>query len=120
MTASQQFKQTRTQRIYVESTGINGKNDYSDLPNINHQHCSSTTKYFAKGLEKCKILFNYLCKDVENLDNFGCTKASMLISNEDTVWECNNYSYQHKKTLHCAEKKAYAYGTWVITFFDKI
>ena len=60
----------------------NGKVDYSDLPTIIHQHCSPTTEYFAKGLEKCKILYNYLCKDVENLDDFGCPKASKLISNK--------------------------------------
>ena len=98
----------------------NGKVDYSDLPTIIHQHCSPTTEYFAKGLEKCKILSNYLCKDVENLHNFGCPKASKLISNEGIIWECSNYPYRHKKTLHCAEKKAYAYGTRVLNFFDKI
>ena len=95
----------------------NGKVDYADLPTIVYQPCSPTTEYFAKGLEKCKILSNYLCKDVENLDNFGCPKASKLISNEDTIWECSNYPFRHKKTLHCAEKKAYAYGTWVLNFF---
>ena len=31
-----------------------------------------------------------------------------------------SYMQRHKKTLHCAEKKAYAYGTWVLNFFDKI
>ena len=87
----------------------NGKVDYSDPPTIIHQHCSPTTKYFAKGLEKCKIL-----------SDFGCPKASKLISNEDTIWECSNYPYRHKKTLHCAEKKGYAYGTWALNFFVKI
>ena len=98
----------------------NGKNDYSDLPTIIHQHCSPTTEYFAKVLEKCKVLSNYLCKVVENLDNFGCPKASKLISNKDTIWECSNYPYRHKRTLSCAEKKAYAYENWVPSFFDKI
>ena len=91
----------------------NGKVDYSDLPTTIHL----PTEHFAKGLEKCKILSNYFCRDVENLDNYGCPKASKLISNEDTIWERSNCPYQHKKTLHWAEKKAYAYGTSVLNFF---
>ena len=98
----------------------NRKNDYSDPPTIIHQHCSPTTEYFANVLEKCKVLSNYLCKDVENLDDFGCPKASKLISNEDIIWESSNYPYRHKKTLNCAEKKTYAYENWVLNFFDKI
>ena len=40
--------------------GINWNNGkvYSDLSTILHQHCSPATKYFAKGLEKYKILSN--------------------------------------------------------------
>ena len=60
----------------------NGKVDYSVHPTIINQHCSPTTEYFAKGLENCKILSNYLCKDVEHLDDFGCPKVSKLIFNE--------------------------------------
>ena len=25
-----------------------------------------------------------------------------------------------KKTYHCAERKAYAYGTWTLVFFDNV
>ena len=101
--------------------GINwnhGKLDYSELAFIIHQHCSPTTEYFAKGLEKCKILSPYLCKDVENLDDLGCPKASKLLEYKDVEWNCSNYPYRHKKTLHCAEKKAYVYGIWTLNFFD--
>ena len=52
----------------------NGKLEYTELSSIIHQHCSPTTEYFAKGLEKCNLLSNYLCKDVENLDDLGCPK----------------------------------------------
>ena len=103
--------------------GINwnhGQLDYSELAFIIHQHCSPTTKYFAKGLEKCKILSPYLCKDVENLDYLGCPKASKLLENHDAEWNCSNYPYRHKKTLHCAEIKTYAYGKCTLNFFDNI
>ena len=103
--------------------GINwnhGKLDYSELAFTIHQHCSQTTEYFAKVFEKCKIISPYLCKDVKNLDDLGCPKASKLIENDDAEWNCSNYPYRHKKTLHCAEKKAYAYGKWTLNFFDNI
>ena len=67
-----------------------------------------TTEFFAKRLEKCNLLSNHLCKDVENL---GCPKVSKMLNNSDTDWDCSNYPYRHKKTFHCAEKRAYAYGT---------
>ena len=103
--------------------GINwnhGKLDYSALAFIIHQHCSPTTEYFAKGLEKCKILSPYLCKHVENLDDLGCPKASKQLEKDDAEWNCSNYPYRDKKTLHCAEKKAYVYEIWTLSFFDNI
>ena len=89
-----------------------GKLDYSELTFIIHQHCSPTTEYFVKGLEKYKILSPYLCKNVENLDDLGCPKACKLLEKDDAEWNCSNYPYRHKRTLHCAEKKGYVYGIW--------
>ena len=86
----------------------------------NTSNSSPTTEYFAKGLEKFKILLPYLCMDVENFDDLGCPKASKLLENDDAEWNCSNYPYRHKKTLHCAEKKAYVYGIWTLNFFDNI
>ena len=57
---------------------------------------------------------------MENLDDLGCPKVSKLLNNSDTDWDCSNYPYRQKKTLHCAEKKAYAYGTWTVDFFDDV
>ena len=98
----------------------NGKLEYTELSSIIHQHCSPTTEYFAKGLEKCNLLLKYLSKDVENLDDFGCPKFSKLLNNLDTDWDCSNYPYRHQKTFHCAEKKAYAYGIWTLDFFVNV
>ena len=103
--------------------GINwssGKLKYIELSSIIHQHCSSTTNFFAKGLEKCNLLSNYLCKDVENLDDFGCPKNSKLFKNLDTDWDCSNSPYRHKKTFYSAEKKAYAFGILTLDPFDNV
>ena len=82
--------------------------------------CKAWFFYFAKGLEKCKFLSPYLCKDVENLDDLDCPKASQQLENDDAEWNCNNYAYQHKKTLRCAEKKAYFYGIRTLNLLNKI
>ena len=101
-------------------TWNHGKLENCELAFIILQHCSPTTEYFAEGLEKGKLLSPYLCKDVENLVDLGCPKASKLLENDDAEWTCSNYPYQHKKTLHCAEKKAYAYGKRTLNFFGNI
>ena len=89
-----------------------GKLEYTELSSIIHQHCSPSTlqEYFAKGLEKCNLLSNYLCTDAENLDDLVYPKVSNNLNNSDTDGDCSDYPYRHKKTFHCAEKKAYAYG----------
>ena len=71
-------------------------------------------EYFAKGLEKCKLLSTLLGKEVENLDDYGCPKIQHL----NTDWLCTNYPYRHKTTLHCAERKAKAFGEWSVQHFN--
>ena len=88
--------------------GINWNNEkleYTELSSIIHQHCSATTKYFAKRLEKCNLLSNYLCKDVENLDDLGCPKVSKLLNNMDTDYDCSNCPYRHKKKHFTAQRR---------------
>ena len=53
---------------------------------------------------------------MENLDYLGCPKVFKPLNNSDSDWDCSNYPYRNKKTFHCAEKKAYAYGTWTLDF----
>ena len=114
------FKQSGTLKIYMGSIGA--------VENWNILSCHQSFTFivhlqqniFAKGLEKCNLLSNYLCKDVENLDDLGCPKISELLNNLDTDWDCSNYPYRHEKTFHCAEKKAYAFGIWTLDHFDNV
>ena len=71
-------------------------------------------EYFAKGLEKCKFLSTLLGKEVENLDDYGCPKIQHL----NTDWLCTSYPYRHKTILHCAERKAKAFGEWAVQHFN--
>ena len=71
-------------------------------------------EYFAKGLEKCKFLSTLLGKEVENLDDYGCPKILHL----NTDWLCTSYPYRHKTILHCAERKAKAFGEWTVQNFN--
>ena len=70
-------------------------------------------EFFAKGYEKCKILSEFLKTKVFNLDDYVCPKSQFLIFKEEEYdWRCINYPFFHAKILHCAERKAFAYGTW--------
>ena len=95
----------------------NGKLEYTELSSINHQHCSLTTEYFAKGLEKCNLLSNNLCKDVENLDDLGCPKVSKILNSSDTDWDCSNYPYRHKRHFTLQRRKLMPTDSW---FFDNV
>ena len=80
--------------------------NYSELPNILRRDVKA--KYFAKGTEKCKILYNLLDKEVGNLDDHGCPKSRDLVDREadEEKWICSSYPFRHKTTHHCAERKA--------------
>ena len=80
-----------------------------------------TELVFAKGYEKCKILSEILETKVTNLDDYACPKVQNLIfKDEEHDWRCSNYPFRHANTLHCAERKAFAYGTWTRCFFNKL
>lgn len=99
----------------------NGKKPYSELAGLLKRTDSTSTEFFAKGLEKCRIISKILEKDVENLDNYFCPKVQHLIfKDEDYDWECSNYPGRHARTLHCAERKAFAYGTWTDAYFNNL
>ena len=68
---------------------------------------------FAKGLEKCRLLSNLLGRNVENLDDYGCPKIQDLVKT-DSSWICSSYTFRHKTTLHCSERKAKVYGDWAM------
>ena len=75
------------------------------------------TEFFAKSYKKCKNLSEILEKKVTNLDDYACPKVQNLIfKDEEYDWRCSKYPFCHANTLHCAEWKAFAYGTWTRCF----
>ena len=75
------------------------------------------TEFFAKVYEKCKNLSEILETKVTHLDGYACPKVQNLIfKDEEYDWRCRNYPFRHANTLHCAERKAFAYGTWTRCF----
>ena len=71
---------------------------------------------FAKGFEKCRLLTRFLGQNVENLDDYGCPKIQDLVGEAKTKssWICSTYPLRHKTRLHCAGRKAKAYGDWAM------
>ena len=62
---------------------------------------------FAKGPEKCGLLTRLLAQNVENLDDYSCTKT---LVKTDSSCICSSYLFRHKIRLHWAERKAKVYG----------
>ena len=63
---------------------------------------------FAEGLEKCRLLTNLRGRNVENLDDYDCPKIQDLVKT-DSSRICSSYTFRHKTSLHCAERKAKVY-----------
>ena len=56
-----------------------------------------------------------------SLDGYACHKVQFSIFKDKVYdWSSSNNPFRHAKTLHCAEKKAFAYGTWTRCFFNKL
>ena len=72
--------------------------DYSELSNILPRAVNG--EYFARRLEKCKILRNLLEKELENSEDHGCPEVQDLI--EEEIWICSSNLFRHKITLDCA------------------
>ena len=88
-----------------------GKLDYDKLFAVFYDIKVMNAEVFAKGLEKCRLLFSLLRQNVENLDDYGCPKNQNLVK-LDSLWICSSYPFRHKTRLRCAERKAKVYGDW--------
>ena len=86
-----------------------GKLDYDSLQRHLQIVKKHKSRFLAKGTEKCKIVSKLLGADVENLEEYGCPKIQQLARPNH---ECSNYPLKHEHSLHCAEKKARAFGEW--------
>ena len=61
-------------------------------------------EHFAKGLQKCKLLGNFLDEEVEKLEDNSCPKIQDLLDEE--IWIRSSYIFRRKNKLHCAKRKA--------------
>ena len=80
--------------------------DYSELSNIHPR--AVKCEHFAKATEKCKLHATFLDKEVQNLEDHGCSKVQDLVGEKS--WICSIHPLRHKTTLHCAERKAKVFG----------
>ena len=89
-----------------------GKLDYEKLFAVFYDIKMMNAEVFAKGFEKCRLLTRLLGQSVENLDDYGCPKIQDLAGEGkvNSLWNCSSYLFRHKTRLHCAERKAKAYG----------
>ena len=89
------------------------KLDYEKLFAVFYDKKVMNAELFAKGLEKCRLLTEFLGQNVENLDDYGCPIFQDLVKT-DRLWNCSSDFFRHKTRLHCAERKAKVYGEWAM------
>ena len=101
----------------MESVGAVNKKKNTELEKILKIFKATETEFFAKAYEKFKILSEFLESKFISLDDYACPKIQFLtFKDEEHDWRCGNYPFCHAKTLHCAERKVFAYGTWTRCF----
>ena len=115
----QAFRKTISRKNTQEKLWVDKR--YTELEKILKNLEATETDFFAKSYEKYKILSDFL--ETKNIifDDYACLKVQFLIFKDDEYdWRCSNYPFRHAKTLHCAVRKAFAYGTWTRCFFNKL
>ena len=61
-----------------------GKLDFEKLFAVFYDIRVMNAEVFAKGLEKCRLLTNFLGRNVENLDDYGCPKLQDLVKTDSS------------------------------------
>ena len=63
-----------------------------------------------------RVLGKLLDKAVENMDDYSCAEIRDLVDPKEDkkMWICSNYPFQHKTTVHCAERRAKLLGRWTM------
>ena len=88
-----------------------GRLDYDKLFAVFYDIKVMNAEVFAKGLEKCRLLTRLLGQNVENLDDYGCTKTQDLVGEgkANSFCMCSSFPLRHRKRLYCAERTAKVY-----------
>ena len=93
-----------------------GKLEYEKLFAVFYDIKVVNAEVFAKGFEKCRLLTRLLGQNLENLDDYGCSKIQHLVgegkANSSCI--CSRYPFRHKTRLHFAERKTKVYGNWAL------
>ena len=94
------------QRIFMESVGVVITKSLLNFKKLKNLEATETD--FAKKYEKCKIMSEFSGTKTINLDDYACSKVQFLLfKDEEYDWRRSNYPFNHAKTLHRAERKAF-------------
>ena len=97
----------------MESIGVVVIKNIQSFKNIEKIKSSRNGVFLQKAMKNVKILSEILKTKVMNLDDYSSPKIQNLIFKDaEYDWRSSDNPFCHAKTLHCAERKAFAYGTW--------
>lgn len=72
--------------------------------------------FYTKGCQKREFLSKLFDKEFHNLEDLGCPKYEELEKTSGTY--CTEYPLIHHDNIHCARKKAKAFGSWLKAYFN--
>ena len=78
------------------------------------------TDFLQKVMKNVKFCQKFWKQRLQTWMTTHAQKFTFCFKDEEYDWRCSNYSFRHANTLHCAERKAFAYGTWTRCLFNKL
>ena len=86
-----------------------GRLNYSELSDNLRRAVNGEN--FAEGFRKKQDSWQFFL-EVENLEDHDCPKVQDLV--DEKIWICSSYPFNHKITLHTAERKAKLFCNWIM------
>lgn len=83
---------------------------YTELATIIDTIKRPNRVYYAKGLQKCRLLATLFDSNFINLEDTFCPGVEELLSIRAT---CDSYLERHAYSSHCAQRKAIIYHDWM-------
>ena len=89
---------------------------YSQMDDIVQRYIIPGVGYYAKGGKKCEILSKLFKIPFHDLNDLGC--PAIELQDLKNNFECESFPSRHRRSLHCAQRKAGVYYNWLIEFHN--
>ena len=91
---------------------LSGQFSYEDLSVVVNLFTVPGVQLYAKGSVKCRILSEIFQREIKNLEELGCPAIAQF---DKISLLCEAYPVKHRNNLHCAQRKAKTFYSWLQT-----